>query len=70
MGPDIRFLQEFDSLEERGISLNGTIVLCRNGYNFRGLKVKRAQELGAIGVLIFSDVKDDGTVTEANGYAP
>lgn len=29
---------------------------------FRGLKVKFAQELGAIGVLIYSDPTDDGGV--------
>ncbi|KAJ2916443.1 hypothetical protein MD484_g3989, partial [Candolleomyces efflorescens] len=62
--------KEFDSFAEEGVSLDGSIVLCRYGGNFRGLKVKGAQEAGAAGVLIFSDVKDDGTVTEANGYAP
>ncbi|RXW21968.1 hypothetical protein EST38_g3913 [Candolleomyces aberdarensis] len=61
--------QEFDSFAEKGISFEGSIVLCRYGGNFRGLKVKGAQEAGAAGVLIFSDVNDDGTVTEANGYA-
>ena len=52
------------------MNLNGTIVLVRYGGNFRGLKVKGAQELGAAGVLIYSDTRDDGTVTEANGYLP
>ncbi|KAH9965773.1 hypothetical protein BC827DRAFT_1368902 [Russula dissimulans] len=32
-------------------------------------QVKGAQELGAAGVLIYSDPRDDGTVTEKNGYA-
>jgi hypothetical protein len=30
--------------------------------------VKGAQELGAVGVLIYSDPRDDGTVTSENGY--
>lgn len=33
------------------------------------MKIKGAQELGAAGVLIYSDPRDDGHVTEANGYA-
>jgi len=32
------------------------------------LKIKGAQELGAAGVLIYSDPRDDGYVTMANGY--
>jgi PA domain len=32
-------------------------------------QVKGAQELGAAGVLIYSDPRDDGMVTEKNGYA-
>ncbi|KAH9077021.1 Zn-dependent exopeptidase [Lactarius deliciosus] len=53
-----------------GVDFTGAIVLVRYGGLFRGLKVKGAQELGAAGVLIYSDPRDDGTVTEANGYAP
>lgn len=34
------------------------------------LKVKGAQELGAVGVLIYSDLRDDGTVIQENGYVP
>ena len=33
-------------------------------------QIKGAQELGAAGVLIYSDPRDDGAVTVANGYAP
>lgn len=40
----------------------------RYGGIFRGLKVKGAQELGAAGVLIFSDPSDDGAAREDNGY--
>jgi N-acetylated-alpha-linked acidic dipeptidase len=29
-----------------------------------------AQDLGAAGVLIYSDLRDDGTVIRENGYSP
>lgn len=32
------------------------------------IKVKAAQELGAAGVLTYSDLRDDGSVTAENGY--
>jgi N-acetylated-alpha-linked acidic dipeptidase len=32
--------------------------------------VKRAQELGMIGTILYSDPGDDGEVTEENGYKP
>ena len=32
----------------------------RYGGNFRGLKVKVAQDAGAAGILIFSDPSEDG----------
>ncbi|KAI6130336.1 hypothetical protein EDD16DRAFT_1853446 [Pisolithus croceorrhizus] len=62
--------QDYDALLEAGVNFTGKIVLARYGSNFRGLKVKRAQELGAAGVLIYSDPRDDGTVTPKNGYKP
>lgn len=69
-----------------GAHLKGSIVLCRYGAIFRGLKVtffgmhlkptltlfqvKGGQEHGAVGVLIYSDPRDDGPITVDNGYAP
>lgn len=32
-------------------------------------QVKGAQERGAVGCLIYSDLRDDGSVTWDNGYA-
>ncbi|KAI0268104.1 hypothetical protein BC834DRAFT_952323 [Gloeopeniophorella convolvens] len=61
---------DYDELVEKGVNFTDSIVLARYGGIFRGLKVKGAQELGAAGVLIYSDPRDDGTVTEENGYAP
>ncbi|KAJ7228374.1 hypothetical protein GGX14DRAFT_692427 [Mycena pura] len=60
--------EDYDELVENDVNLTGAIVICRYGAIFRGLKVKGGQELGAAGVLIYSDLRDDGTVTEKNGY--
>lgn len=60
--------QDFQDLVDAGIDLEGKIALVKYGTIFRGLKVKRAQELGMIGVLIYSDPGDDGEITEENGY--
>ncbi|KZW04009.1 Zn-dependent exopeptidase [Exidia glandulosa HHB12029] len=59
---------DYDALEEKGVNFTGAIVLTRYGGNFRGLKIKRAQELGAVGVLIYSDPRDDGGITVDNGF--
>lgn len=60
--------QDYADLEKANISLKGAVVLARYGGIFRGLKVKRAQELGAVGALLYSDPGDDNGITEANGY--
>lgn len=62
--------EDYQALIDEGVSLKDAIVLVRYGGIFRGLKVKGAEELGAAGVLIYSDPADDGSVTEANGYLP
>lgn len=62
--------KDFEDLLAANISLSGKIALIKYGGIFRGLKVKRAQELGMIGAVIYTDPGDDGPVTEANGYAP
>src|SRR5918993_2309660 len=51
---------DFTRLESMGISVAGKIVIARYGGAFRGLKVKEAQDRGALGVLIYSDPRDDG----------
>ncbi|KAF9247405.1 hypothetical protein BU15DRAFT_84904 [Melanogaster broomeanus] len=62
--------QDYDALVDLGVDFTGKIVIARYGSIFRGLKVKRAQELAAAAVLIYSDPRDDGTVTVENGYVP
>ena len=34
------------------------------------MQIKAAEELGAVGLIIYSDPRDDGLVTVGNGYAP
>lgn len=62
--------QDFDDLLKANVSLAGKIAIARYGLIFRGLKVKKAQELGMIGVILYSDPGEDGEMTEENGYAP
>lgn len=61
---------DFDDLVKAGIELKGKIALVKYGRVFRGLKVKRAQELGMAGVVIYDDPQMDGEITEENGYKP
>jgi N-acetylated-alpha-linked acidic dipeptidase len=60
--------KDFEELGARNVSLEGKIALAKYGGVFRGLKVKRAQELGMVGVVMYTDPGDDGEVTEKNGY--
>ncbi|KAI9724283.1 MAG: hypothetical protein M1828_003707 [Chrysothrix sp. TS-e1954] len=59
--------QDFEDLVNANVSLAGKIALAKYGGVFRGLKVKRAQELGMIGTIIYSDPGDDGDMTDENG---
>lgn len=54
--------QDFEVLRNAGVDVAGKIVLVRYGECFRGLKVRNAQESGALAVLIYSDPFDDGFV--------
>lgn len=59
---------DFEQLEELGVSVRNKIAVMRYGRIFRGLKVKFAQEHGAVGALLYTDPADDGGITPANGY--
>jgi N-acetylated-alpha-linked acidic dipeptidase len=59
---------DFEDLVNSNITLEGKIAIAKYGRNFRGLKVKRAQELGMVGIVIYSDPQEDGEITEENGY--
>lgn len=62
--------EDFDSLVEKGVDIKGKIVLVRYNAIYRGLKVKHAEEHGAVGVVIFSDPTDDGGVDFSHGIKP
>lgn len=51
---------DFAALRQAGVEVAGKIVLVRYGKCFRGLKIKNAQDAGALAVLIYSDPEDDG----------
>ncbi|KAF9732575.1 hypothetical protein PMIN06_005643 [Paraphaeosphaeria minitans] len=61
--------KDFEQLQAANVTLDGKIALVKYGGVFRGLKVKRAQELGMLGAIIYTDPGDDGQVTVENGYA-
>lgn len=60
--------QDFEDLVKANVSLEGKIALVKYGHVFRGLKVKRAEQLGMVGVVIYTDPQEDGEITEENGY--
>ncbi|KAL4081558.1 hypothetical protein V8B97DRAFT_2020296 [Scleroderma yunnanense] len=61
---------DYDKLVEAGVNLTNKIVLARYGVNFRGLKIQGAEQLGAAGVILYNDPRDDGSVIVENGYLP
>lgn len=62
--------EDFDKIVSLGVDIKNKIVLVRYGKVFRGLKVKQAQEHGAVGVVIFTDPTDDYGVDFAHGDKP
>ena len=61
---------DFEDLQQANVTLKGNIAIAKYGGVFRGLKVKRAQELGMVGVVLYTDPQEDGEITEENGYEP
>ena len=54
--------EDYEALDELGVSVAGKIVIVRYGGSFRGVKVHLAEQHGAKGVIIYSDPEDDGFV--------
>jgi N-acetylated-alpha-linked acidic dipeptidase len=52
---------DFERLRALGIDCRGKIVLARYGGNFRGFKVRFAEEAGAAAVLVYTDPADSGS---------
>lgn len=61
-------IDDYEQLKQNKIGLEGKIHIIRYSAIFRGLKVKNAEEHGAVGVILYTDSFDDGLFTEANGY--
>ncbi|KAH6632199.1 hypothetical protein F5144DRAFT_612700 [Chaetomium tenue] len=63
--------EDFQLLKDRGINLNGVIALVRHygPQHDIALKVKAAEEAGAVGCITYSDPADDGSLkaTAASG---
>jgi N-acetylated-alpha-linked acidic dipeptidase len=47
--------EDFEQLDALGVDVRGKIVIARYGGNFRGYKVKFAEQWGAAGVIMFND---------------
>jgi len=52
--------EDFDTLRELGVEVEGRIVVARYGRNFRGYKAKFAEAAGAVGLIIYTDPDDSG----------
>ncbi|HEY3742855.1 MAG TPA: M28 family peptidase [Bryobacteraceae bacterium] len=52
--------EDYELLKKHGVDVKGKIVITRYGGGWRGIKPKIAQEMGAVGCLIYSDPKEDG----------
>ena len=62
--------QDFEDLINADVKLEGNIAVVKYGMIFRGLKIKRAQQLGMVGVIIYTDPEEDGEINEQNGFDP
>ncbi|KAJ7368620.1 Zn-dependent exopeptidase [Mycena albidolilacea] len=61
---------DYLDLVAAGADLTGKIVITRYGGVLRGLKIRGAEDLGAVGVLMYDDPRDDGYITVENGFEP
>ncbi len=56
--------EDYKTLERLGVEVRGRIVIARYGGGWRGLKIKLAQDHGAVGAVLYSDPRDDGFSTD------
>lgn len=52
--------EDYQILNDQGISVNGKICIARYGGSYRGVKAKVAGDNGAVGLILYSDPADDG----------
>lgn len=57
-------IEDYERLDSLGISVRGKIAIARYGRSFRGIKAREAERNGAVGLIIYSDPRDDGYVVE------
>lgn len=55
-------IEDFQALASAGVDCRGKIVIARYGGNYRGFKVRFAQQAGAAGIIIYTDPADSGYV--------
>ncbi|HEX6373606.1 MAG TPA: M20/M25/M40 family metallo-hydrolase [Longimicrobium sp.] len=53
-------IEDYRRLDSLGISVRGKIAIARYGRSFRGIKAREAERNGAVGLIIYSDPRDDG----------
>ena len=53
-----------------GLRCFSLLLIFLFSISYTTIQVKRAEELGASGILIYSDPRDDGYVTASNGFTP
>ena len=54
---------DYRLLEERGVEVEGAIVVARQGRAFRGVKPRLAAARGALGLVLYSDPGDGGSAS-------
>ncbi|KAG1683673.1 N-acetylated-alpha-linked acidic dipeptidase 2 [Nymphon striatum] len=59
-------VEDFDALEEMGVSVEGKICIMRYGKIYRGNKVKHAEDRKAIGAILYLDPEE----VALNGTSP
>ncbi|MDE2652391.1 MAG: M28 family peptidase [Gemmatimonadota bacterium] len=59
--------EDYRALDSMGVAVAGKVVIARYGGNFRGYKVKFAEERGAAGVIMFNDPGFSGLDAYPNG---
>ncbi|KAI0197710.1 hypothetical protein F4808DRAFT_437885 [Astrocystis sublimbata] len=73
--------EDYGDLERLNISVAGKIAVVKSTNAspylhsrhleiFRGVQVANAEARGAVGVVLYVDLQNDGPVTEANGFKP
>jgi N-acetylated-alpha-linked acidic dipeptidase len=54
-------VEDYARLDSLGVSVKNRIAIARYGRSFRGIKAREAEKHGALGLIIYSDPKDDGS---------